>query len=913
LKLKYTFTSDDLEILIGIIEESSEHLNGIEEGILQLENDFDPNLLDSIFRAMHSVKGVAAFLDLVPIKDTAHALESFLTDMKKGLYGSSPEITDALLTGVDILNGLIAQLGSQVKALEGSSVSDKFQIELDEGGYQELVAQVEELRSNQIASSEPDMGEKDSREDNLLKTEFSPLYEQMVPDFIEEALEHLEFIEQKCLEAEKYPENSEILNSVLRGFHSIKGGAGVIASMQDIDDPADPVIAIKTLTHVTESLLQQHRNLSLGLAGEVVDLILAAVDKVTILISMLQGNKVEDFSMEHLLERIESYFKEKPGIKEEKKLSQDDSGKLPQQLAAFINISEQALESMQSLLAIVHEDGTINSKQTKQFMRALKSLAATARYLDYAELINEADKGLKFLDQYISAENTVTVTAEILSFLSSNYDAVKHLIEQKIAGIKSQLESVSPDYGEKKENKLFPKQLNGALNQPKRYDDRLATSDTVNRNEIALTGQAVAVEKDKQVIQQAKPSSEFNSQSVRVSQEKLDRLMNMIGELLISKNRIFHLATTINLEYKMPALSRKVNEVAAELAHIADELQNAIMSARMVPLRVLFQRYPRTIRDTARKTDKQVELIIEGEETELDKTVIEAINDPLVHILRNAVDHGIEAPQERTIKGKSPTGKIELKAGYQGNYVLIEITDDGKGLNPDEIKLKALRKGLLTGDQIENMSNEDALQLIFAPGFSTREEVSELSGRGVGMDVVKTNIEKVGGTVAIDSIIDQGASIYLKIPLSMSIIRGLLVESIGQNYIIPLDMIEETIKLPGGKIRFYKNNMVADIREEIIPLIRLQDVLQPGKEAIKRCMDTEMVSIVVIKCDGYKYGLIVDRFKNEQEYVIKALAEEIASLKIYSGATILGDGSVVLILNPAYLLQTSTQVYQEEQ
>jgi two-component system chemotaxis sensor kinase CheA len=298
-----------------------------------------------------------------------------------------------------------------------------------------------------------------------------------------------------------------------------------------------------------------------------------------------------------------------------------------------------------------------------------------------------------------------------------------------------------------------------------------------------------------------------------------------------------------------------------------------------------------------------VDLIIEGEDTELDKTVIEAINDPLVHMLRNAVDHGIEAPDEREAAGKGATGRINLRAGYQGNYVLIDIIDDGKGLNPDEIKLKAVKKGLIGIEQIENLTNEDALQLIFAPGFSTREEVSELSGRGVGMDVVKTNIEKVGGIVSLTSTIGEGTRFSLKIPLSMSILRGLMVESKGQSFIIPLDTIEETVKLPGSSIRSYKTNMVADIREQIIPLIGLQDALSPENTSPNlHYAGRESVPIVVIASDGYKFGLIVDSFRNEQEFVVKALAEELASLKIYTGATILGDGSVVLILNPSYLL-----------
>jgi two-component system chemotaxis sensor kinase CheA len=915
--LKYTFAADDLEILQGIVEESTEHLRGIEEGILRLEVDFASDLLDSIFRAMHSVKGVAGFLDLTPIKDTAHVLESFLTDMRKGLYTSNSEITDTLLRGVDILNGLIRQLGSQISRTEGDQDNAVLEIELNDLDYEAFIDEAEELRKKELTTAEtnPDMTGGDSGADASIKVQLSPLYEQMLADFIEETLEHLETIEQKCVAAEKHPEDPEILNTILRGFHSIKGGAGVITSMQDSDNPADPIAAIRTLTHAAESLLQQHHNLSRQLSPAVVDVILAAVDKTTVLVAMLKGNKVEGFSLENLLERLDSLSQEKQGAGE-KSPQEENHKKFPQQQAAFMNIGNQALESMLGIINSIKKGQTMNPKRTRQYIRALKSLASSAHYLNYEELLMAVDESLQSLDKYTPGKDKVT--AELLQFLHSNYETVQRLINLKTENICLLLDNVPSEYSEKKigeilisEKKVTPEQLDWALKQQKRLGDILVDAGTVKEDdlEIALTKQALAREKESQMIEQAK-SSELGGQSIRVSQEKMDRLMNMIGELLISKNRVFHLAATIGLDYDMPALAREVKGVAAELARISDELQDAIMSARMIPLRVLFQRYPRTIRDTARKTGKQVDFIIEGEDTELDKTVIEAINDPLVHMLRNAVDHGIESPRERESKGKNPAGQVRLTAGYQGSYVLIEIIDDGKGLNPDEIKLKALKKGLLKAHQIENMSNEEAFQFIFAPGFSTREEVSELSGRGVGMDVVKTNIEKVGGSVSLSSKPDRGTRISLKIPLSMSIIRGLMVESYGQRFIIPLDAIEETVKLAGSSIRTYNSNMVADIREEIIPLVSLNAIMQfeNDTDMVKECGTRETVPVVVITCDDCKFGLIVDRLQKEQEFVVKALAEELAGLKIYTGATIMGDGNVVLILNPSYLLQAQVAV-----
>ena len=316
--MQFTFEPDDLEILHGIVEECSEHLNGIEEGILKLEIEFTAELLDSVFRAMHSIKGVASFLEITPIKDTAHVLESFLTDMKKGQYSSNSEITDALLRGVDLLNAFIKQLGKHIQEIEAKPVKETFTIDIEEIGYQEFIVGVEELR--QIESSyqlNPDNGEHSLNNSEVaapLKVELSPLYDQMLTDFIDETREHLETTEHKCVELEKYPDDPEILNAILRGFHSIKGGAGVIISMQDKDEPDNPVIAIKTITHATESLLQQHRNSSKHLSAEVIDLILAVVDKVTILISILSGNEVDDCPIVQLMQHIEALSKESPDI-----------------------------------------------------------------------------------------------------------------------------------------------------------------------------------------------------------------------------------------------------------------------------------------------------------------------------------------------------------------------------------------------------------------------------------------------------------------------------------------------------------------------------------------------------------------------------------------------------------------------
>lgn len=909
--MKFTFEPDDIDILQGIVEESTEHLNGIEEGILKLETDFQPQMLDSIFRAMHSVKGVASFVDFVPIRETAHVLESFLTDMKKDLYLPSCEITDVLLRGVDIINLLIQELAARLQEMEGKFPSEPFEMSINDFKFAEFVHEAEQLRST--ISDQP--GEAQTVEvqppsDSRKTIELSPLLEQMLQEFIEETVEHLESVEHQSMVLEKQPDNQEAINTIMRSFHSIKGGAGVILSMQEDDNSQNPVLAIKDLTHAAESLLQQYSQQGLNSSGELIDIILEVQDKLTLLIRMVKEDEWEELSIGHLLERINQAVCGRRDSLAEKKDNPPSQDNIPHQISAFVNISNQALDSMLGIINNSQVNRTISGKKAKQYLRALKSINSSAKYLNYDELVMEIDNSVKYLGSFTPDRDVLN--QELLSYLEQDYQKLKQLLEAKLANIQSSMEEVPLEYAEKRigeilvaEHKITREEMEEALNKQKKIGDILVDEGLVEPADLdmVLEKQSLAREKKQEKVDQARsPVNDPASQSIRVSQEKLDRLMNMIGELLITKNRVFHLSNRIGLEYEMPALSREVKGVAAELGRISDELQDAIMSARMVPLRILFQRYPRTIRDTAKKTGKMVDLVIEGEETELDKTVIEAINDPLVHMLRNAVDHAVELPEVREQLGKNPTGVIRLKAFYQGSHAVIEISDDGKGLNPEEIKLKALKKGLIKGEQIETLSNEEALYLIFAPGFSTREEVSELSGRGVGMDVVRTNVEAVGGSVSMSSVVGVGTTFTLKIPLSMSIIKGLMVESRQQRFIIPLDSIEETVKLRKENIRSYKKNLVADIRGEILPLLELSELLNLAESKESAGDVSELVSVVLINADGIKYGLIVDHFQKEQEFVVKALTEELAELRIYAGATIMGDGGVVLILNPGYLL-----------
>lgn len=389
-------------------------------------------------------------------------------------------------------------------------------------------------------------------------------------------------------------------------------------------------------------------------------------------------------------------------------------------------------------------------------------------------------------------------------------------------------------------------------------------------------------------------------QSIRVSQDKLDKMMNMISELLIAKNAFMHLSARLNREYNLPALSKEVKEVGFSVNRITDELQNAIMSIRMVEVKTVFQKMPRIVRDVAQLTGKKMELVMEGETTEIDKTIVEHISDPIVHLIRNAADHGIEPREERLRQGKSETGRIALRAYNKDKHVWIEIEDDGKGIDPQAVKRKALEKGLIAPEQADRMTRGQLLNLIFLPGFSTAGKITEVSGRGVGMDIVKSNIEKINGTVAIDSEIGKGTKVVIRLPLTLAISSGLIVEAAQEQYIIPIESISETVKIHRRDIHELNGRHFAAHKGEVIGVEWLARLfLSGGRDLDGR----DEFPAVIITAGGEKFGLIVDRLRNEQEFVIKALHGQLAAIPGISGSTLLGDGRVVLIVNPADLIR----------
>lgn len=403
--------------------------------------------------------------------------------------------------------------------------------------------------------------------------------------------------------------------------------------------------------------------------------------------------------------------------------------------------------------------------------------------------------------------------------------------------------------------------------------------------------------------------SKLSESTIRVDVQRLDELMNLVGELVLGRNRLSQINFKMNESLEGNPLVKDLADTSSQVDLITTELQMAVMKTRMVQIAKVFNKLPRLVRDLSRELGKEIELEMFGEETELDKSIIEEINDPLVHILRNAADHGVETPEERTKKGKNPKGKITVRADHEGNHIAISIADDGKGIDPDKIKAKAVEKGLITTEQAEEMSKREILNLIFAPGFSTAEKVSAVSGRGVGMDVVKTNITKLKGIVDIESETGQGSTIVIKLPLTLAIIQGLLVQSHAEAFAIPLNSVLEVVRVRTEDIKTVHGYEVISLRNTVMPLARLGQIFSVDHQAQR----SEWLYIVVVGLAEERLGIIVDSLLGQREVVIKSLGDYLGTIEGIAGSTILGDGKVIMILDVGQFMSMAKNKVQDRQ
>ena len=511
-----------------------------------------------------------------------------------------------------------------------------------------------------------------------------------------------------------------------------------------------------------------------------------------------------------------------------------------------------------------------------KIFRGAHTMKGSSSFLGFnklAELTHHAEDILNKL-----RKGEMVVTREIMDTLLEFVDKTKQIISDIENGTDStDCSSVINDLKLASEGKLTSKTKNTSAAQPAQ------TPQAAPKQEAAKpTHQATQVE-----------------QTIRVDVSRLDSLVNLVGELVLSRNMLSQIAGELENKFENEYLVEQLLVATNSIGMNTTELQLAIMKTRMIAIGKVFNKFPRVVRDIARDTGKEIELIISGEETELDKQVIESIGDPLLHMIRNSCDHGVETPEVRLAKGKPRMGTVNLSAYHEGNHVVIEIKDDGAGMDPDKLKRKAIEKGVITVDEANSMDDKQAFSLIFKPGFSTAEKITNISGRGVGMDVVRTNIEKLNGIITIDSKINEGSTFYLKLPLTLAIIQALLVEVAGETFAIPLASVVETVRITNEEIHSFEGREVLKLRDRVLSLIRLDEAFALDE------LEQDEIYVVVVALAEKQLGFIVDKLIGQEEIVIKSLGDYLGGNPGIAGATITGDGRVRLILDVAGVIEVA--------
>jgi two-component system, chemotaxis family, sensor kinase CheA len=570
-------------------------------------------------------------------------------------------------------------------------------------------------------------------------------------------------------------------------------------------------------------------------------------------------------------------------------------------LESFIVETREIMERLgQELLEL--EKRPTDPELHNSIFRAVHTIKGTSSFLGFEQLTALAHRCEDVLNKIRRGE--LTVTAEGMDIIVEGYDVLKLLL-QKIE---------SHDNEPIDMTELLEKLGALALGSPMPATpaapaevQEVPAADAVSEQSVPVAQAPVEVheqghEETAKAQSADHPATAAAAQgarakqvdsTIRVDVARLDSLMNLVGELVLGRNRLSQIAFQLGEQYEGIAATKDLSETSSQIDFITTELQMAVMKTRMVPIAKVFNKLPRLIRDLCRETGKDIDFQMFGEETELDKSIIEELNDPLVHIIRNAADHGVEMPADRKASGKPEKGTVVVKAEHVGNHIVISIMDDGKGMDPEKLKAKGIEKGLITEAQAREMSKREAYNLIFAPGFSTAAKVTNVSGRGVGMDVVRTNIAKLKGIVEIESEIGKGSTFIIKLPLTLAIIQGLLVEASNEIFSIPLGSVLEVVRARQDEIATVNGHEVIRLRNTVLPLARIGEVLGGGASA--RTDDWRY--IVVVGLADQRLGVVVDSLLGQKEVVIKTLGGYLGKVPGIAGSTILGDGRVIMIVD----------------
>ena len=897
----------------------------------------------------------------------AHKSENILDALRKGSMVVTPAIMDVILAATDALRQMIDNL--EASNAEGDVAIEPIMAQIDAimaGDAPETapVAQAPEPSVQAVQEPQPDPapaapaepsptaeaastsaaadhGEQ-LRNQGLSGKEWvatlpaKPVYaltafgEGHLKDFIDESSEIIENLNNGLLELEENPTGkTDLVNDLFRFFHNMKGNSGIIGYNE-----------LNALTHEAETLLNNVRQGKITPSHELIDLLLLVVDMMEALVQKIDvsSGQVTPFETEPVVRQLQAALAGGPVALPDELLTAQGNGQAdpeappaeePEPAAqeadhpvevvsptiipvgsegddaeAFRVTVRQQMEIIHAALETLKKDGT-HKDSIDAIYRCLVAVKNACGFMGLTDIKVYAERTAGIVDQGRTSGIDFGLMVDLLSqevaIINDMVD--KALAEGKAVHVDAPEEPetppMSPAAAKPAAAATVPQAADPTPSAPKPVAPRPAASPAPKP--AAAKPAAPAGKAGAPGVPEHKSSS-----TIRVDHERLDHLMNLIGELIINRNRYTLIARSLEdsgHDVDISQVAQSLSETTYAMARISDDLQDTIMKVRMVPVSSVFSRFPRLVRDLSRKSGKEVDLVMEGEETELDKSVVEVIGDPLVHLIRNSVDHGIEPEEERVAAGKPPHGKVTLRAFHKGNSVAIEIEDDGKGIDPAKMREVAVHKGLMSAEEAAQLDDREAIELIFAPGFSSAEKITDISGRGVGMDVVRTNIKNLKGSVSTHSEVGKGTRFTLSLPLTLAIIDALMVNVSGQMYAIPLDAVSETTKIEAVRLTDVKGRKAVTLRGEVLGVVELAEMLGlPRTDPLP-----EVLAVVVIHDNDRRLGLVVDRLLERQEIVIKPLGAYLGDLKGISGATIMGDGSVILILDPheVYLMATS--------
>ena len=656
--------------------------------------------------------------------------------------------------------------------------------------------------------------------------------QEILEDFLIEAFEMIEQLDQDLVELENNPDDLDLLNRIFRVAHTIKGSGSFLNFS-----------VLTHLTHHMEDVLNKARHGELTITPDIMDVVLESIDYMKKLLNAIRDTGTDANT----------------GL-------EGDIANTVQRLDA---ISKGETPSAPS------EETSAPQAHVAETPAPAPAPAEEEPEPDYANM---------------SAEE---VEKEIERLLNKRQEEDKHKREEKRA--RGELEDIQA-----------PGEISTEAPKPAAAPAAAAASTAPKPAAPKPAAPKAAAPKaaPKTGGDESKAPATAVEQTIRVDVKRLDSLMNLIGELVLGKNRLIKIYNDVEERYEGEKFLEELNQVVASVSMVTTDIQLAVMKTRMLPIGRVFNKFPRMVRDLSRELGKEIDLVITGEETELDKSIVEEIGDPLVHLIRNACDHGIESKEDRAAAGKPEKGTVELKAYNEGNHIVVEIKDDGHGMDPDVLKAKGIEKGIISDREADTMTDKEAYALVFKAGFSTAKVVTNVSGRGVGMDVVKTNIEKLNGIIDIESEFGVGTTLKLKIPLTLAIIQSLLVGVQEEFYAIPLASVIETVRISQDEIYTVENKSVLRLRNEVLPLVRLADIF--GVDSVFD--NSEQAYVVVIGLAENKIGVIVDFLIGQEEVVIKSLGSYLKGTEGIAGATIRGDGRVTLIVDIAAMMQMAKNV-----